>query len=154
MIIEFQEEFSLPVEDVYAYFRTPADWARLYGLRIGSPSVFPVNSVKAMRGALFALEKGLLPGYARAVFEAYWGDLLDISRDDVLHEIVTTLGLDPVHFFADIQKPELKNALRENTDELIERGGFGSPTIFIDGDDMYFGNDRLPLVKEALSKRT
>ena len=48
--------------------------------------------------------------------------------------------------------PEIKAKLRANTDELIERGGFGSPTIFVDGDDMYFGNDRLPLVREALAR--
>ena len=46
-----------------------------------------------------------------------------------------------------------KARLRENTDELNARGGFGSPTIFVDGDDMYFGNDRLPLVAEALRPR-
>jgi 2-hydroxychromene-2-carboxylate isomerase len=40
--------------------------------------------------------------------------------------------------------------LRSNTDELINRGGFGSPTIFIDGDDMYFGNDRMELVRQKI----
>jgi 2-hydroxychromene-2-carboxylate isomerase len=43
--------------------------------------------------------------------------------------------------------------LRANTDELIARGGFGSPTMFVDGTDMYFGNDRLPLVEAALMAR-
>ena len=43
-----------------------------------------------------------------------------------------------------------KQRLRDATDELIARGGFGSPTIFVDRDDMYLGNDRLPLVREAL----
>ena len=49
-------------------------------------------------------------------------------------------------------KPLIKAWLRANTDELIERGGFGSPTVFVDGDDMYFGNDRLPLVAAALTR--
>ena len=43
-----------------------------------------------------------------------------------------------------------KDLLRSNTDELIKRGGFGSPTIFIDGDDMYFGNDRMELVRQKI----
>ena len=34
-----------------------------------------------------------------------------------------------------------------------ERGGFGSPTIFVDKTDMYFGNDRLPLIREAILRR-
>ena len=43
-----------------------------------------------------------------------------------------------------------KAALRANTDDVIARGGYGSPTLFINGDDMYFGNDRLPLVEARL----
>ena len=131
------------------------DWARLYGLRIRfPPTVFPVNSVKAMRGAFVAEEEGRLPAYARAVFEAYWGDDRDISRDEVLAPVVEQVGLEPAPFFGKIALPETKAKLRENTDELIRRGGFGSPTIYVDGGDMYFGNDRLPLVREAIRRRS
>ncbi len=134
------------------YGKDLADWARHYGLAIGQPPVFPVNSVKAMRGAFVALEHGVLPGYARAVFEAYWGDLADISQDSVLEGVVARAGLDRGEFFAKIALPEYKEKLRANTDELIARGGFGSPTMFVDRDDMYFGNDRLALVRDALER--
>ena len=63
------------------------DWARLYGLEIGWPAVFPVNSVKAMRGVLVAEVSGLLVPFAQAVFERYWRDLQDISSDEVVAEI-------------------------------------------------------------------
>ena len=126
------------------------DWARLYGLKIGWPSVFPVNSVKAMRGCLAAEEAGCLPKFARVVFEAYWGRDEDVSREDVLGLLAADVGLDAAALLARIAEPELKAKLRANTDELIQRGGFGSPTMFVDGDDMYFGNDRLPLVRWAL----
>ena len=129
------------------------DWARGYGLRIGQPPVFPVNSVKAMRGCFVAMERGCLSEYARTVFETYWGDLQDISQDEVLQGIVERCRLDQSEFFAKIAAPEYKKKLRANTDELVERGGFGSPTMFVDGDDMYFGNDRLGLVRDALQKR-
>jgi 2-hydroxychromene-2-carboxylate isomerase len=86
------------------------------------------------------------------VFEAYWGDLLDISQDNVLADILERVDLDRDAFFAEIAKPETKAKLRDNTDELIARGGYGSPTMFVDGDDMYFGNDRLPLVQQALRR--
>jgi 2-hydroxychromene-2-carboxylate isomerase len=132
------------------YGKDLADWARSYGIRIGQPPVFPVNSVKAMRGAFVALEHAVLPAYARAVFEAYWGDLADISQDAVLEPIVARAGLDRGEFFRKIAEPAYKEKLRANTDELIARGGFGSPTMFVDRDDMYFGNDRLPLVRAAL----
>ena len=58
-------------------------------------------------------------------------------------------GIEREHFFAGIETAACKAQLRANTDELIARGGFGSPTIFV-GNDMYFGNDRMPLVKAAL----
>ena len=127
------------------------DWARLYGLKIGWPKVFPVNSVKAMRGAFVAQDAGVLPRYARACFETYWGDLRDISQDDVIGEVAEKVGLERGAFFAGIGKQETKDRLRANTDELIARGGFGSPTMFVNESDMYFGNDRLALVREALS---
>lgn len=129
-----------------------ADWARAYGLEIGWPPVFPVNSVKAMRGAFVAEDQGLLVPYCTAVFDTYWGKLEDISQDDVLARIVSGLGMDPAAFFAAIGTADCKARLRATTDELVARGGFGSPTIFVNGTDMYFGNDRLPLVDRALGQ--
>jgi 2-hydroxychromene-2-carboxylate isomerase len=132
------------------YAKDLRDWSRHYGLAIGQPPVFPVNSVKAMRGALWANERGALPRYARAVFESYWGDLEDISQDPVLEKIVARVGLPRDEYFAALGDARYKDQLRANTDELMARGGFGSPTMFVDGGDMYFGNDRLELVRAAL----
>jgi 2-hydroxychromene-2-carboxylate isomerase len=127
------------------------DWAQAVGITIGSPPVFPVNSVKAMRGAFVALDQGLLVPYARRVFETYWRDLQDISRDEVLAPIVREVGLDPVRFFAAIGEEAQKARLRASTDEVMARGGFGSPTFFLDGEDMYFGNDRLQLIRRKVA---
>jgi 2-hydroxychromene-2-carboxylate isomerase len=129
------------------------DWARLSGLKIVMPpKVFPVNSVKAMRGCLWLEPQGRLVPFATAVFEAYWGRDEDIAQDAVLAGICSRCGVEPKAFFAGIVQDDIKAQLKANTDELIRRGGFGSPTIFV-GDDMYFGNDRLPLVAEALRRR-
>jgi len=142
-----------PVETKVAYQKKDmADWARSAGLAIKMrPTVFPVNSVKAMRGCIW-LGKDMVP-FARAVFESYWGADKDISKDDVLTEICKGLGIDPAKFFAGISDQAVKDQLKANTDEVMTRGGFGSPTIFIDKTDMYFGNDRLPLLREALARR-
>ncbi len=146
------EQRANPTPAKAAYYgKDLADWARTYGLRIGMPTVFPVNSVKAMRGAFVAEEHGRLSPYARAVFEAYWGRLEDISQDEVLEKIVRGVEIPREEFFEKIAAPEYKAKLRANTDELIARGGFGSPTMFVNGDDMYFGNDRLVLVRQALA---
>jgi 2-hydroxychromene-2-carboxylate isomerase len=133
------------------FYKDMQDWARHCELKIGWPSCHPVNSVKAMRGCFVAEQQQLLVPYARRVFEAYWGEELDIANDEVLTKIVSSLGMNTEQFFAQIASPACKDKLRANSDELIARGGFGSPTMYVDGDDMYFGNDRLPLVEQALS---
>ncbi len=147
------ENRAKPVPAKARYYQKDLqDWARYVGIRIGMPPVFPVNSVKAMRGAFVALEHDCLEAYARRVFRRYWGDLADISQDDVLAEIVSACGLPVNEFFEKIAASTYKDRLRINTEELINRGGFGSPTMFLDGDDMYFGNDRLPLIEASISR--
>jgi 2-hydroxychromene-2-carboxylate isomerase len=110
-----------------------------------------VNSVKAMRGCIF-LGKEMVP-FARTVFQIYWGEDQDISQDAVLTEVCRRVGVDAKEFFAGIGRQSVKDQLKANTDEVMARGGFGSPTIFLDKTDMYFGNDRLPLVRDALARR-
>lgn len=146
-------EKPVPAKAAY-HLKDLADWARLAGLKIRMPpSVFPVNSVKAMRGCILLEPEGKLVPFARATFEAYWGRDEDISKDDALTKICAEVGVDPAKFFAGIARDQIKDRLRKNTDELIARGGFGSPTIFVGGDDMYFGNDRAPLIRAALERR-
>jgi 2-hydroxychromene-2-carboxylate isomerase len=130
------------------------DWAREAGLTIKMPpSVFPVNSVKAMRACILLADEGKLVDFARAAFEAYWRRDEDISQDAVMERVCRAAGVDPDRVFAGITDPAIKAALKANTDELIARGGFGSPTIFVGGDDLYFGNDRLELVRAAVLRR-
>ena len=147
-----RRENPIAAKDAY-YQKDMADWARFLGLKMVKPSVFPVNSVKAMRGAFLAIEQGKISDYARACFEAYWRDDRDISQDDVMHDIVTAVGMDPEDFFRKIATDEVKRQLFATTDDLIARGGFGSPTFFVNGDDMYFGNDRLELMQAALDRK-
>ena len=143
-------EHPVPAKSAYQ-LKDVQDWARHSGLTIKfPPTVFPVNSVKAMRGCLWLEPQGKLPAFATAVFEAYWRDDFDISTDAVLARLCEHSDVDPAAFFAAIATPDIKERLKANTEELIARGGFGSPTIFVGANDMYFGNDRLPLVRAAL----
>ena len=151
-VYEFRER-GVPAKQAYLR-KDLADWARLAGISIRfPPTVFPVNSVKAMRGCLLLEPDGLLVPFAEAVFHAYWSDDRDISQNAVLAEICAGVGVEPEQFFAGIARPDIKDRLRANTEEVIARGGFGSPTMFVGGDDMYFGNDRLGLVREAVLRR-
>jgi 2-hydroxychromene-2-carboxylate isomerase len=143
-------ERPVPLKAAYM-LKDLRDWAREAGLAITfPPTVFPVNSVKAMRACLLLAPEGKLPDFARAAFEAYFGRDEDISRDEVLEGVCRSAGVEPARVLAGIAEPAVKAALKANTDELIARGGFGSPTIFVGTGDMYFGNDRLPLVRAAV----
>jgi 2-hydroxychromene-2-carboxylate isomerase len=128
------------------------DWARLAGIKIGKPQPFPVNAVLEMRCCLAADEKGKLIPFARGAFEAYWGDLKDVSKPEVIAEVCRSVDLNPDEILARATAPDIKEKQRANTDEVIARGGFGSHTMYANGSDMYFGNDRLPLVEAALMR--
>lgn len=128
------------------------DWAKLAGIQIGKPQPFPVNAVLEMRCCLAADEQGKLVDFARAAFRAYWGDLKDVSKPDVIADVCRAVDLNPDAILARALAQDIKDKLRANTEEVITRGGFGSPTIFVNRDDMYFGNDRLPLVEAALMR--
>ena len=151
-VYEFRER-GVPAKQAYLR-KDLADWSRLAGISIRfPPTVFPVNSVKAMRGCLLLEPEGRLVSFAEAVFHAYWSEDRDISQDAVLAELCTGVGVEPERYFAGIARQDIKDRLRPNTEEVIARGGFGSPTIFVGGDDMYFGNDRLGLVRDAVLRR-
>ncbi len=130
-------------------------WAGRLGIRIARPPVYgggskPLNSAKALRGAFHAIDQGVIVAYAAATFHAYWEELKDISDPAVLAKIATGAGLDAATFLDHMESADARDRLRANTDELIRRGGFGTPTVFIDERDMYFGNDRLDFVRDAL----
>ena len=126
-------------------------WAKHRKIKISMPKIFPVNSVKAMRGCVFSIEKNCLPLFAQKVFEAYWGDGLDISDESIIMKIAENAGLSPIEFKNYIESQSAKDDLISNSSELIDRGGFGSPTFFYNN-HMFFGNDRLHLLEEAINK--
>jgi len=103
-----------------------------------------------MRACIVLEPEGKLVPFARAVFKAYWIDDKDISQPAVLTDICEGLGIDAAALLAAIEQQPVKDQLRANTQEAIDRGSFGSPTIFVGGDDMYFGNDRMPLIRDAV----
>ena len=128
------------------------DWAELANIKIMWPSIFPVNAVKMMRIAIVAEEENKLIEFANFCFKSYWEDDLNVGDEGILEKILIDCDMDPSKIFELIESDKIKNQLRKNTENLIERGGFGSPTIFINDTDMYFGNDRIELVDYKLSK--
>ena len=132
----------VPAKQAYTA-KDMADWARVAGIRIKMPpTVFPVNAVKSMRGCIWVQKTSpdkLIP-FATAVFESYWGDDQDISKDEVLAAICGRVGIDPAAFFSGIAEQPVKDQLKINTDEAIARGVFGVPTLAV-GDELFWGVD-------------
>lgn len=113
-----------------------------YGMPYQFPSVFPANSLTAMR-ALCALESAQVKEMALKLFAAYWGEGRNIAEPAVLADI---LGPE---LLALASEDAIKEKLKANTEDAVRRGAFGAPTLFV-GDDMYFGEDRVFLVEHAL----
>lgn len=145
---------AIPVAVKEAYYaKDLKDWARLAGLTIRFPSPdHPVNAVLVMRCCVAMQARGKIQPFAFAAFDALWARWRDLTDPAVLAEFIAAAGEDPDTVLAEASSPAVKAALRANTEELVARGGFGSPTIFVDRTDMYFGNDRLPLVEAALRR--
>jgi 2-hydroxychromene-2-carboxylate isomerase len=127
------------------------DWARFCDIRITLPAKGPAEMEPAMAGAVLAAELGYAIPYVKGVFEACFKNGIDVSDTQALIEIAVSAGLDGDLFVRGIADEATLAAVRANCTELIERGGFGSPTMFV-SDDMYFGNDRMPLVEFAIGQ--
>lgn len=132
-----------------------ADWAEWSGIEMCFPSAHhPVRSVHAMRVCcLLEDDQETLHRFATAAFQAYFGTQKNLDDPEVLTAIANDLGLEGYDLLEKSQTDAIKAKLRTNTQMVIDRGGYGSPTIFLNGEDMYFGNDQLPLVRKALGKR-
>jgi 2-hydroxychromene-2-carboxylate isomerase len=125
------------------------DWAAFCGLSIQIPGDWPPDTELALSGAVLATAAGLAAPYSKAVFQAYYAEGRDISQRDVVSTIAESVDLASVG--AQLSGAELVEQVQANEDELIRRGGFGSPTMFV-GESMFFGNDRMPLVEFALGQ--
>ena len=110
---------------------------------------FPVNTLKIMRGACAAQQLGCLMPYVDAVYAAMWEQQLNMADDAVITEALQRAGLDAAALIATSQQPEVKERLQQNTQAAHERGAFGSPTFFVNG-EIWFGKDRLREVEDEI----
>jgi 2-hydroxychromene-2-carboxylate isomerase len=113
---------------------------------------FPVNTLAIMRGALAARNLGVFERYVDEVYRHMWADPRKMDDPAVLRAALVESGLPAERLFELAQAPEVKQALTANTQRAVERGAFGSPTFFVDG-EIYFGKDRLRDVEEAIVAR-
>lgn len=126
-------------------------YANRYGVTLAFPPGFPINTLTLMRGTmavqLFAPER--FETYLKAVFPAMWSQQRNLGDPQVLATVLQETGFDPEQYQAWTADPQVKAALKDATEEAVRRGAFGAPTFFV-GEQMFFGQDRLEFVEEAL----
>jgi 2-hydroxychromene-2-carboxylate isomerase len=110
---------------------------------------FPVNTLVLMRGAFAARALGVFERYVDEVYRHMWADPKKLDDLPVLRAALVESGLPVDRILELAQAPEVKQALIAETQRAVERGAFGSPTFFVDG-EIYFGKDRLREVEEAI----
>jgi 2-hydroxychromene-2-carboxylate isomerase len=124
-------------------------WVRRYGIEFAFNPNFPIQTLPALRAALAAQDAGVFPAYHEALFRAAWGQPKNLGDVAVLRDVIAKAGIDPEPLLAAAATEPLKERLKADTAEAVARGAFGAPTFFV-GEEMFFGNDRLDFVEEAL----
>lgn len=142
---------TLPLKGDYLRRDVPR-CARLLDAPLVMPEVAPMNSLPASRTFwwLDGIDADLAKGFAQAVLHAHWGEGRDLSAPERVAEISASLGIAPGELLAATQDPAIKQRLRDETERSIERGVFGSPFIFVDGEP-FWGADRLDQVERWLA---
>ena len=104
-------------------------------------SKFPINSLRIMRGYL-CVDISKKEEYLNSFFEAYWKEDLDLSNEEKIKQLLKKLKIDENDFFNSISNQDIKNKLKQLTQEAFEKEVFGAPT-FIVNNKIFWGQDRL-----------
>lgn len=120
-----------------------------HGIDLKPNPYFPINTITLMRIAAGLKGDPRFMPYVEAVFDAMWADERNMGDPAVLSNVLSSAGLDVPALLALAADQGAKDRLKSATEAAVERGVFGAPTFFI-GDAMYFGQDRLDWVEDAL----
>ncbi len=127
-------------------------FAKKFGVTLNMNPYFPINTLPMMRMIAGLVGDERFPALVDALFEAMWKGRKNMGDPAVASEVLSAGGFDPAELSAIAETPEAKDRLKANTEAAVARGVFGAPTFFL-GDEMFFGQDRLDFVEEALAAR-
>lgn len=141
---------TVPAKGRYS-FADFSRFARRYGVPLSVNPHFPINTLMLMRGAagMQRTEPGRFMDYCRTMFSAIWIESLNLNDPAIVAAALERAGFDPAALMALCNDPVTKDDLKAATQLAIERGVFGAPTFFV-GDEMFWGQDRIDFVLEAL----
>ncbi|MBX7113949.1 MAG: 2-hydroxychromene-2-carboxylate isomerase [Myxococcaceae bacterium] len=128
------------------------DWSKHYGIPpLIFPEGWPGTLTAANRVALALEAQGKTASFARKLFARLWTTGDNGNSPALLAEMLSAEGVDAAAVLAEAATEPVKQRLRDNTEELVKRGGYGLPTIFV-GEEMFVGNDRLMFVEAAVKR--
>lgn len=133
--------------------RDLARHAERYGVPMRFNPHFPLNTLTLMRllVAVQLHQPERFEALVQALFTAVWVDGLNLGEPAKVAEVLAAAGFDAQALLAQCAEPAVKEALKASSEEAVARGVFGAPSIFVDG-ELYFGQDRLDFVREALRR--
>ncbi|HHJ1297374.1 2-hydroxychromene-2-carboxylate isomerase [Pseudomonas sp. P1B16] len=129
-------------------------FAARYSVPFGLPPGFPLNTLMLMRGVIGTQlqDPQRFEALLKALFTGMWGERRNLGDAAVLQQTLEQAGFDIAAFSALAGDVQVKAALKQATEDAVARGVFGAPTCFV-GDEMFFGQDRLDFVEDALRQR-
>ena len=141
---------SVPLKGTYL-FQDMSRYAKRYGVPLNMNPHFPINTITLMRADVGLALRGdeRLPVYRDAVFRAIWVDKQNLNDPATVGAMLATAGFDPAAIMALVADQQVKDELKALTQAAVDRGIFGAPTFFV-GSEMFWGQDRLDFVREAL----
>lgn len=140
---------AIPAKGKYMLEQDLPRFARRYGVEFNFNPHFPINTLNLMRGAIAATRLDCSQDYVNTVYAATWVQRRNTGDPEVVAQVLAEAGLDAGQLLLLAQDPAVKAELLAHTEEAVARGVFGAPTLFMDG-AMYFGQDRLDFIEEAL----
>lgn len=126
-----------------------ARFAKKFGVSLNMNPHFPINTITMMRMLAGLVGEESFPAVVDTLFDAMWKGRRNMGDPAVLAETLTKAGFEAPALLALAEAQAAKDALKSNTESAVARGVFGAPTFFVD-DEMYFGQDRLDWVEEAV----
>lgn len=140
---------TVPAKGSYMVNQDFPRFAKRYDVPMRFNPYFPINTLNLMRGAVAAQSEGVFDTYTDAMFDAMWQQALDLGQVDVVAKTLQEAGLDAMALLELSQDSAIKQTLIDNTNQAVDRGVFGAPTMFV-GHEMYFGQDRLDFIEAAI----
>jgi len=140
---------AVPAKGVYMG-ADMARFAKKFGVPLNMNPYFPINTITLMRMAAGMVGEEAFPRLVDTLFDAMWKFRKNMGDPEILASVLSGAGFDPAALLALAESPEAKDRLKSNTESAVARGAFGAPTFFID-DEMFFGQDRLDFIEDALT---